>query len=87
MAAVLTVTPVTRTNRPIAISGTGFTASATVTITIDGNVAGQVVADLSGNWNASPVLSWYAPEVGKYTVVASDGTNRKTAEVQVYATT
>lgn len=89
MAAALVVPAQSRTNRPVAISGTEFEADTAVTISIGGrdSLSVQVLADENGDFDASTVVTWAPSDPGRYTIKADDGTNVVTADVVVSTTT
>ena len=88
MAAVLTVTAETRTNRTVSIAATGFAASGTLVVSIDElGVSASFGLSVGGDLASPSPLTFQPTRPGKYTVRASDGTTAKTATVQVYATT
>jgi len=58
---------------PLTVSGVGFTAGGTVTITYDGNQIATTTVNTDGSFSAS--LNAPAGSGGNHTIIASDGTN------------
>jgi hypothetical protein len=86
VTATLTITP-TSTNRGglVAVSGTGFAASETVTLTISGTpgVAATAKADAKGLLPTTGISIPYSLKPGVYTVVATGATSKRTASSMV----
>jgi hypothetical protein len=84
--AALTVTP----ERPgtgdnIHIHGTGFTPSAPLRLSVpEAGVVIKSVTSPTGTFESDDILDWSPGRIGIFTLVADDGTNTVTKEIQIW---
>ena len=88
MAAALVVPTASRTNIPLAITGTGFQVSSPVTVSIpQENLVLRIETDIAGDFDLSSIWEWKPSKVGRLSVSADDGTDVETTDIVIYATT
>jgi hypothetical protein len=88
MAAALVVAAASRTNMPLAVTGTEFQVSSPVVISIpQENIEVTVTSDENGDFDLSAIFDWKPRNTGRLTINADDGTDSLSADIMIYSTT